>query len=141
MPEAKLTYRGVVYPWECDSMGHLTVRNYMGMFDDAYWHLLHEIGFDMDFINEKKIGWADVHHDIDYLRELVQGDLLVIESKPVRLGNKSLVSQLEMKEINSGEICARLTVTSVQFDLAKRCAIPLLDVIRERVVEWLDSPG
>ena len=138
MTEAKVTYRGVVYPWQCDSMGHLTVRDYMGMFDDAYWHLLYEIGFDPELISKKKIGWADVHHNIEYLRELVQGDLLIIESKPVRAGNKSIVTQLEMKEIKSGEISARLTATTVQFDLEKRCAIPLLPEIRTRIAEWLE---
>ena len=32
------TLRGVVYPAQCDAMGHLTVKEYMGFFDQAEWH-------------------------------------------------------------------------------------------------------
>jgi acyl-CoA thioesterase FadM len=28
MPEMLLTHRGVVYPWQCDNMGHLNVAHY-----------------------------------------------------------------------------------------------------------------
>ena len=38
-------YRGVVHPWLCDAMGHLTTRHYVGMFDDAGYHLLAALGF------------------------------------------------------------------------------------------------
>ena len=139
MAEPKITYRGVIYPWQCDSMGHFSTRHYMAMFDDAGWHFLHEIGFDLKLIAEKKIGWADVSHHIEYLKEVHQGELVLIESKPLRVGNKSIECQLEMKSVKSDEIYARLTAVTVQFDLEKRCAIPVLDEVREQVLAWLDG--
>jgi len=111
----------------------------MAMFDDAGWHFLHEIGFDPDWITEKKIGWADVSHHIEYLKELHQGELILIESKPLRIGNKSVEYQLEMKSVKGDEIYARLTATTVQFDLEERYAIPVLDEVREQVLAWLDG--
>lgn len=139
MTDSRITYRGVIYPWLCDSMGHFTTRHYMAMFDDAGWHFLHEIGFDPDWITEKKIGWADVSHHIEYLKELHQGELILIESKPLRIGNKSVEYQLEMKSVKGDEIYARLTATTVQFDLEERYAIPVLDEVREQVLAWLDG--
>ena len=38
-------FRGVVYPWHCDHQGHMTVMHYVGMFDQAFWHLISAIGF------------------------------------------------------------------------------------------------
>ena len=139
MAEPIIVYRGVVYPWLCDSMGHFTTRYYMAMFDDAAWHLLHAFGFDPEWITEKKIGWADVSHHIEYLKEVHHGELVLIEGKPLRVGNKSIKSQLEMKSVRSDEIYARLTAVTVQFDLAKRCAIPVLDEVREKALAWLDG--
>lgn len=139
MAKPRITYRGVVYPWECDTMGHFTTRNYMVMFDGAGWHFLNEIGFDPEWITEKKIGWADVSHHIEYLKEVRAGALVLIESKPLRIGNKSIQFQLEMKSVSGEEIYARLTGVTVQFDLEKRCAILVLDEIREKVVAWLDD--
>jgi acyl-CoA thioester hydrolase len=34
---ATVTYRGVVYPWHCDHMGHMNVMWYVGRFDEATW--------------------------------------------------------------------------------------------------------
>ncbi len=137
MTKPRNTYRGVVYPWQCDAMGHLTTRYYMAMFDEAAWHFLHEAGFDASTMHETNIGWADVRHEIEYLRELREGELVLIESMPVRVGNKSIMYQLEMKTVRDGETCARLTATSVQFDLEERRAIPVLPQVRERLLAWL----
>ena len=137
MTEPKITYRGIVYPFQCDSMGHFTTQYYMAVFDAAAWHFLWEAGFDPGIISEKKIGWADVHHEIEYLKELREGELFYIESKPVKIGTKSITCQMEMKSIPTDEVCARLTATSVQFDLAKRCAIPLLPEVREQLQGWM----
>ena len=140
MTDAKITYRGVVYPWQCDGMGHFTTRQYMAMFDEAGWHFLYEVGFDPRLIKEKNIGWADVRHEIEYLTEVREGELVLIESRPLCVGNKSIQYQLEMKSVTNGEICARLTGICVQFDLVERCAIPVLPEVRERIVAWLDHP-
>lgn len=138
MTVRKITYRGVVYPWQCDSMGHFTTRFYMAVFDEAAWHFLWEAGFDPVVMETEKIGWADVHHEIEYLKEIREGELFYIESRPLRIGNKSIVCCLEMKTINNDETCARLTATSVQFDLQARRAIPVLPAVRERLQAWLD---
>lgn len=138
MSESKITYRGVIYPWQCDAMGHFTTRHYMAMFDEAAWHFLYEVGFDKAMLDEKKIGWADVRHEIEYLRELHQGELVVIESKPLSIGNKSIDYQLEMKPVGEDEVCARLISKTVQFDLTTRRAIPVLPEIREQILAWLE---
>ena len=39
------TFRGVVYPAQCDAMGHMNVQHYVAAFDQAMWHLVHEIGY------------------------------------------------------------------------------------------------
>ena len=41
-----LTYRGMVYPWQCDHMGHMNVMHYVGKFDEAAWNLFYRPGRD-----------------------------------------------------------------------------------------------
>ena len=43
MPDV-LTYRGTIYPWHCDHMGHMNVMWYVGKFDEATWHLFAQTG-------------------------------------------------------------------------------------------------
>src|SRR5262249_6078235 len=41
--EPLITARSVVYPWQCDHMGHMNVMWYTGKFDEATWHLFNQI--------------------------------------------------------------------------------------------------
>jgi acyl-CoA thioesterase FadM len=38
------TYRGLVYPWSIDHVGHVNVQSYVGRFDEASWHFLANFG-------------------------------------------------------------------------------------------------
>jgi acyl-CoA thioester hydrolase len=42
--EALLTYRGTVYPWHCDHVGHMNAMWYVGKFDEATCQLFHALG-------------------------------------------------------------------------------------------------
>ena len=42
--DAAITYRGTVYPWHCDHMGHMNVTWYVSKFDEASWNFLRSIG-------------------------------------------------------------------------------------------------
>ena len=59
-------------------MGHLNVRHYVAMFDDASFQLLGRIaGREMD----AKLGWADVRMEIAYKHETPLGKLVTIRSR------------------------------------------------------------
>lgn len=38
------TYRGFVYPWHVDHVGHMNVQFYTARFDEATWHFLNRLG-------------------------------------------------------------------------------------------------
>jgi acyl-CoA thioester hydrolase len=139
MPDTKPieTYRGVVHPWLCDALGHLTTRNYVAMFDDAGWHLLLALGFSPGRMMREKLGWADVRHEIEYVHELTEGELVLVRSSPVKVGNKSLTYKHEMSNAESSVVCASMVATAVYFDLKERKAIPIDDAMRQQIEAWL----
>jgi hypothetical protein len=49
-----VTYRGTVYPWHCDHMGHMNVMWYMGKFDEAVWNLFLEVGLTPSYLRCKR---------------------------------------------------------------------------------------
>ena len=57
MPE---TYRGAVYPWHCDHMGHMNVMWYVGKFDEGTWNLFSSIGLTAPFLRTQGRGMAAV---------------------------------------------------------------------------------
>jgi len=127
---AKLvTYVGVAHPWMCDTMGHMNVRYYMGMFDDASFHLLgHLTGIERD----RDIGWADVRHEVDYKHETAAGTLITVRSRVVRIGRTSVTYSHSLAGTQDGELHAEATVISVRFHLVERKAIELDAETRRR---------
>jgi acyl-CoA thioester hydrolase len=126
-------YKGVCHPWLCDSMGHLTTRHYMAMFDDASYHFLNRVfGWSGTDSQNNNVGWADVKHTIEYLLEVRSGQLLDIKGVLAKVGGKSITVSYEMRECGSHKIVATLTSISVLFDTEAREAISLTNDMRIR---------
>ena len=126
-------YKGVCHPWLCDSMGHLTTRHYMAMFDDASYHFLNRVfGWSGTDSQNNNVGWADVKHTIEYLLEVRSGQLLDIKGVLAKVGGKPITVSYEMRECGSHKIVATLTSISVLFDTEAREAITLTNDMRIR---------
>jgi acyl-CoA thioester hydrolase len=78
----QVTYRGIVFPWHCDHMGHMNVMWFVGKFDEATWTL------GAPYLREMKRGMAAVEQRIAYRREALPGDALTIRSASVELKPK-----------------------------------------------------
>jgi acyl-CoA thioester hydrolase len=49
-------YRGVAYPWHCDSMGHMNTQFYAAMYDSATFHFLSRLSPYTD-LEKRQFGW------------------------------------------------------------------------------------
>lgn len=128
----RTVYTGVVHPWLCDAMGHLTTRHYMGMFDDASYHLLRALfGYSGPTGAFENKGWADVKHVLEYQGELGAGTLVEVRGELVKLGGKSLTARFEMVNLATNEVAATMEAVTAFFDLAARKAIPITEAMRE----------
>ena len=127
-----LTYRGAVYPWHCDHMGHFNVMYYVGKFDEATWHLMAAVGITPTYVREEKRGMAGVQQNITYKRELFAGAIVEIWSHFVSVGERKMVWIHEMRDAENGEVCAICELTAVHIDREKRRAAPFPPEIRAR---------
>lgn len=118
------TFRGVAFPWLCDAMGHLATQHYMAMFDVASFHFLAMIGPPLAELTAAHLGWADVHHEVHYRREIRAGELLVIRSSLLSVGDTSVHYRHTMTG-EDGSTRAVLDAVSVHFDLKSRTKLKL----------------
>jgi acyl-CoA thioester hydrolase len=135
MAEAIVTYRGTVYPWHCDHMGHMNVMWYVGKFDEATWQLIALLGLPPERLRQDGIVMAAVEQRIEYKRELRAGDLLTIRSSVQELGDKTVVMVHEMTNQSTGELAARIVITGICVDASTRRAGLLPADIRELSAE------
>lgn len=126
MREMLETYRGVVYPWQCDHMGHMNVMWYVGKFDEATWNLFAAIGLTASFLRGNSRGMAAVQQNITYRRECEAGDTVMVRSAVLEMRDKVLRFVHEMRNTDSGEIAAVCELTGVHIDTVQRkaCAFP-----------------
>ena len=66
--ESDATYRGTVYPWQCDHVGHMNIMWYVGKFDEANWNLFARIGLTPTYLRQSGHGMAAVQQNISYKR-------------------------------------------------------------------------
>ena len=66
--QSEATYRGAVYPWHCDHIGHMNVMWYVGKFDEATWNRFARIGQTPTYLRESGRGMAAVQQNITYQR-------------------------------------------------------------------------
>jgi len=129
---ALITYRGAVYPSQCDHMGHMNVASYVAKFDEATWQLFTAIGLTPSRLRSENIGMAGVEQHIEYKRELYPGDVVSVSSTVLEVKDKVLRFSHEMKNDETGELAAKMVVVAVHLDRATRRARAFPNDVRER---------
>jgi acyl-CoA thioester hydrolase len=139
------TYRGTVYPWHCDHMGHMNVMWYVGKFDEAVWNLFLEIGLAPSYLRSQDRGMAAVKQSLEYKRELRPGDVVHIRSSVIGLGEKTLTVRQTMTHGEDGGVAATMEAVAVHLDTRLRKAIALppqvIGTIRARFPEVATIPS
>jgi acyl-CoA thioester hydrolase len=126
------TYRGAVYPWHCDHMGHMNVMWYVGKFDEATWNLFALLGVTTTFLKENRRGMAAVQQNITYKRELLAGETVIVRSAFLEVREKLARFVHEMRNGVTGEISAVCVLTGVHTDSQTRKSCPFPPEILER---------
>ena len=129
----EVTYRGTVYPSQCDHMGHMNVMWYVGKFDEATWQLFTRLGLSSSRMRNEGIGMAAVEQHIEYKRELRAGDAITVSSRIAEIKEKSVRFVHEMRNDETAEIVATTTLVGVCINLTTRRATPLPADFREQV--------
>ena len=134
------TYRGAVYPWHCDHMGHMNVMWYVGKFDEATWHLLSHVGLTPKWLRDNNRGMVAVDQRISYQRELVAGDVLVVRSGILEVSDKKIRFFHEMRNAVSDEVAAITLFIGLHLDTVSRksAAMPgdVVACARELIVTY-----
>jgi len=142
MAELTVTFRGAVYPWQLDHMGHFNVQFYVSMFDQSTWATLALVGLTAGYFREQRRGMAAIEQNIRYLHELYPGDLVENRSGFLEVRNKALRFFHEMRNVETGIVAARMEMVAVFMDTETRKSAPLPEAVRERALTLLvDDPA
>ena len=135
------TFRGVVYPWTIDHVGHMNVQFYTARFDEATWHFLARLGLPPRFLRERDRAMVAADQRTQYRREVLAGTLLHVTTELLEVGRKSIRFLHRMYDSETEEEVATTELVGVYFDTVQRTSTPLPDVVRARAEELRVDDG
>lgn len=135
-----LTYRGTVYPWHCDHVGHMNNMWYAGKFDEASWNLLLQLGITPTYLRDTERGMAAVQQNTTFKKELLAGDSVEVRTEVIEVRDRVVRFVHAMHNAETGELCATCAITGVHVDMHRRCAVPFPEAIREAAESQVATP-
>ena len=129
--------RTVVLPLHCDGYGHMNVRNYAAMFDDAGWHLLTMAGISLAEVKRRGLGTVVATLTIEFHHEITAGALVLIKGAVTRVGTKSFNYELRLYEADAMTHCATEKAVEVCFDTKARKGVALPDDMKTKLEKLL----
>jgi len=101
-----------------DTFGHVNNATYLVLLEEARWELLNNGGFGIKKIQETGIGPTILSITINFSRELVLHDEIIIETQTKSYNKK--IGVLAHRMIRNGEICCTAEFVMGLFDLRLR---------------------
>lgn len=131
-----VTYRGVVYPWQCDHMGHMNVMWYAGKADEAVWNFFADLGLDQDYFSANGRGMAALEIRTKYKAEVVAGETVEIRTRLTEISSKTIKLTHQMFVRGRGALAAIFEIVGVHMDTRARksCPFPEQVVIRAQTL-------
>lgn len=126
------TYRGVVYPWQLDHIGHMNVQFYTARFDEATWHLFAALGMTTSYFKSNRRGMAALEQCTRYKQELHAGALIRITSELLEMKPKTIRFVHRMYDTESGDEVATSELVGAHIDTDARKSVPFPDEIVKR---------
>lgn len=116
-----------------DAMGHMNVRWYMALFDEAGWRLFESIGMTPDYFAQHNAGGFALEQHIRYLAEVLIGETVAIHGRVVGRSAKRIHHQLLMLNTTTGRLAATIEEVGAHADLGVRRMAPFPPAIAERI--------
>lgn len=123
-----VTYRGTVGADELDRLGHMNVQHYMGRISQAGFAVMEKLGLGEATAHGRK-ALSMLRCEIDFRRELTEGETARIETTMLTVGTKSLTFGHRLIVEPSGALAMEAKIVAVCIDLDARKSVPLPDEV------------
>ena len=133
-------HTGVVHPWLCDQFGHLNVRNYANMFNEAMFHAYSKSNLaQKECLAHGGHGVAAIVRT-SFLHECPLGMLVRTEGALVDASEKTLTYMLRMRDVETGHVHATLETLEVFFNPETRSSMAIPQALRPRIEGQISEP-
>jgi acyl-CoA thioester hydrolase len=116
-----------------DENGHMNVRHYLSVFDDAGYPLVANIGLTPEYHQQHGTGGFDLEHHLHYLNEVHIGDTVAVYYRLVARSAKRIHYLMFMVNETRGKLAAVFECVNSFADLTVRRTAPYPPEISARI--------
>ena len=116
-----------------DVMGHMNIRHYMGLFDEAAWGFFSAFGMTEAFIRSSSSAAFALEHHVRYLAEVHVGETVAIHTRVNGRTTKRLHFIHFMRNETTGSLAATLEVIASHANRDTRRTSPFPDEIAAQI--------
>jgi acyl-CoA thioester hydrolase len=131
--------RGIVMPAQCDAYGHMNVRHYAALFDEAGWHMFGKAGVSLSDLRANGLGSVVASLTIDFHHELTAGQLMLVTGAFTRVGEKSYHYEMRLYDAEAMTHCATQKTVEVCFDTKARTSTALPADVRAKIQQAIEA--
>jgi acyl-CoA thioester hydrolase len=128
-----LVYRVTIPDEYRDGMGHMNMRWYIALFDEAGIPLFDRLGLTMDYYQQNHAGGFDLEHHTHFLNEVHIGDTVVFRARLLGRSAKRLHYMLFMVNETHGVLAATLELINSHADFNIRRTSPYPENIAAQI--------
>lgn len=126
-------YRQVIPKDYEDENGHMNVRHYLSVFDDAGYPLVAGFGLTPEHHAEHGSGGFDLEHHIHYLNEVHIGDTVAVYARLIGRSAKRMHYIMFMVNETRGKLASIFECVNSYADLRERRTAPYPHHIGQRI--------
>jgi 4-hydroxybenzoyl-CoA thioesterase len=127
---------------EVDAANIVFFARYVTYAHEAMEHFFNALaGGYAGLILERRVGFPAVHVEITFTAPARYGDVLRIETRVARLGNRSAVLWYRMHHADTGVLACELRHTVVTTDLRTLTSCDMPADVRALLTQHLEAPG
>lgn len=135
--ELDVVYRTVIPPEYEDENGHMNMRWYLALYDEAWYPVAAQFGVTDDYRKAHQVGGFDLEHHIHYLREVMIGDEVSITVRLVNRTEKRVHYLMFMVNESRGVLASIFECVNSFGDMAARRTVPFPPEIAAAIDEML----
>lgn len=126
-------YTATIPPDYLDENGHMNMRWYLALFDEAGYPLVASFGLTAEYHQQHTTGGFDLEHHLHYLNEVAVGDTVRIYARLVGRSAKRIHYLMFMVNETQGKLAAIFECVNSFADLTVRRTAPYPPEISARI--------
>lgn len=103
-----------------DANGHMNVRHYLALNDDAGWGFFARVGIGEDYLTRRQLSFFDSEHHLRYLAELLVGTPVAVHGRLLARSDKALHAQWYVLDLEHDRLANTFEFVTIHVDLTTR---------------------